>query len=161
MAQAKGKTGFGQWFIIKRRALTQGEKCLAQSVFGDSLNLETVEIVAHRLVLKDYGVSPNGKIYFNIANWCEDFSIQSISQQSWLIHELTHVWQVQQGMRVLLRALFNRKYSYVLQEGKAFFKYGIEQQAQMVQDYFLRRAKGQECSAYEACIPFLTRAKLA
>lgn len=27
----------------------------------------------------------------------------------------------------------------------------------MVQDYFLRRVKGQECSAYEACIPFLNK----
>ena len=157
MAQAK----FGQWLILKRRGLTQGEKVLAQSVFGNSLHLDSVEIIAHRWVLKNYGISPNGKIYFNIANWCEDFSRQSLGQQSWLIHELTHVWQVQHGMRVLLRALFNRKYSYVLQEGKLFFKYGIEQQAQMVQDYFLRRAKGQECGAYEACIPFLTPANLA
>ena len=155
MAQAKAKSRFGQWWILRRRGLTPGEKQLARSVFGDSLNLDTVEIIAHRWVLKDYGVSPNGNIYFNLHNWCEDFSIKSISQQSWLIHELTHVWQVQQGMRVLLGALFNRKYSYVLQEGKVFFKYGIEQQAQMVQDYFLKRAKGQECSAYEACIPFL------
>lgn len=157
MTQAK----LGQWLILKRRGLTLGEKVLAQSVFGESLNLERVEIIAHRLVLKNYAVSPNGKIYFNVTNWCADFSSQSLAQQSWLIHELTHVWQVQQGMQVLLRALFNRKYSYVLQEGKLFFKYGIEQQAQMVQDYFLRRAKGQECAAYEACIPFLTRAKLA
>lgn len=155
MAQAKVKKGFGQWFILRRRGLTVGEKRLATSVFGASLNLDSVEIIAHRLVLKNYGVSPNGNVYFNLANWCEDFSIKSLGQQSWLIHELTHVWQVQHGMRVLLRALFNRKYSYVLKEGKVFFKYGIEQQAQMVQDYFLKRAQGQECLAYEACIPFL------
>ena len=151
MAQA----ALGQWFILHRRGLSDGEKQLACSIFGSSIQLEQVQIVAHRLVLKNYAVSPNGHIYFNPYNWCEDFSKQSLGQQSWLIHELTHVWQFQQGMRVLLGALFNRKYSYVLKEGKVFFKYGIEQQAQMVQDYFVKRAKGQECSAYEACIPFL------
>ena len=155
MAQTKANSSWGQWWILRRRGLTLGEKQLAISVFGDTLQLDQVEIIAHRWVLKDYGVSPNGNIYFNLQNWCEDFSSKSLGQQSWLIHELTHVWQFQHGMRVLLRALFNRKYGYVLKEGKVFFKYGIEQQAQMVQDYFLRRAKGQECSAYEACIPFL------
>lgn len=80
-----------------------------------------------------------------------------LSIQSWLIHELTHVWQYQQGMNVIRNAVFNRRYQYILQQGKQFFEYGIEQQAQMVQDYFLRRVKGQECSAYEACIPFLNK----
>ncbi|HBL97627.1 MAG: type IV secretion protein Rhs, partial [Psychrobacter sp.] len=77
-------------------------------------------------------------------------------KQSWLIHELTHVWQLQQGLKVVRGALIDRRYDYVLETGKSFFKYGIEQQARMVQDYFVRRQKGQDCQDLEACIPFLT-----
>ena len=140
---------------IKSRPLTEGEKNLAQSVFGESLQLTNIQIVAHRAILKDYAMSPNGHIYFNIQNWSDDFSACSLAKQSWLIHELTHVWQIQQGLAVLRNALFNRKYSYVLEQGKLFLSYGIEQQAQMVQDYFIRRELGQDCQAYVACIPFL------
>jgi hypothetical protein len=43
----------------------------------------------------------------------------------------------------------------VLKTGKSFFNYGIEQQARMVQDYFIRRQRGQNCQALETCIPFL------
>ena len=140
---------------LKSRNLTVGEKQIATSVFGSSLKLDDIKIVAHRLILKHYAMSPNGHIYFHPQDWCEDFSQRSLAQQSWLIHELTHVWQIQRGMAVLRKALFDRKYSYVLQQGKQFLDYGIEQQAQMVQDYFIRKKQGKACDAYEECIPFL------
>lgn len=143
-------------FIVQhRRHLTAGEKALAMSVFGSSLNTATIQIVAHRLVLRHYAISPNGHIYFNIQDWREDFSQESLEIQSWLIHELTHVWQIQQGIDVVKKALLDRRYSYVLQAGKSFWNYGIEQQAQMVQDYFLQSHRGQDCQALKHCIPFL------
>ena len=140
---------------IKSRYLTEGEKLLAQSIFSTSLQMADIRIVAHRLVLPHYAISPNGHIYFNIQDWSEDFSQQSLMKQSWLIHELVHVWQIQQGLAVVRKAIFDRQYHYVLEQGKQFLHYGIEQQAQMVQDYFIRRAKGQSCEEYEQCIPFL------
>jgi hypothetical protein len=144
-------------FEVENRKLTQGEKQLAQSVFGIHLQLDAIRIMAHRGVLKNYAISPNGNIYFHPQNWCQDFSTLSLAKQSWLIHELTHVWQIQQGLAVVRKAIFDRKYQYVLEQGKLFFQYGIEQQAQMVQDYFIRKSRGQECQAYEDCIPFLSQ----
>ncbi|TCB52585.1 type IV secretion protein Rhs [Acinetobacter sp. ANC 4779] len=146
-----------QLFEVENRKLTQGEKQLAQSVFGAHLQLNAIRIVAHRGVIKNYAISPNGNIYFHPQNWCEDFSKLSLAKQSWLIHELTHVWQIQQGLAVVRKAIFDRKYQYVLEQGKLFLQYGIEQQAQMVQDYFIKKSQGQECSAYEDCIPFLSQ----
>nr|WP_317199658.1 type IV secretion protein Rhs [uncultured Psychrobacter sp.] len=137
------------------RYLTSGEKALARSVFGDSLNLDAVELKTAWWVLKNYAVSPNGNIYFNPLDWIEDFSHTTLGKQSWLIHELTHVWQLQQGIKVVRGALLDRRYQYILKTGKSFFKYGIEQQARMVQDYFLRRERGQNCQDLQACIPFL------
>jgi hypothetical protein len=155
MWSIKPKKTFLSFLRLKQRKLTVAEKVLAISVFGQHLKLDDIEIVAHRMVLKHYAISPNGNIYFHISDWCEDFSQCSLAVQSWLIHELTHVWQLQQGLAVVRKALFDRRYQYVLEQGKQFFHYGIEQQAQMVQDYFLRRAQGQSCEAYEQCIPFL------
>jgi hypothetical protein len=138
------------------RYLTVGEIALARSVFGDSIRLDEVRLKTTWWVLKNYAVSPNGHIYFNPADWIDDFSAASLGKQSWLIHELTHVWQLQQGLKVVRGALIDRRYDYVLETGKSFFKYGIEQQARMVQDYFVRRQRGQDCQDLEACIPFLT-----
>lgn len=138
------------------RLLTVGEKALARSVFGESLCLDEVHLKTAWWVLKNYAVSPNGNIYFHPTDWIADFSHASLSKQSWLIHELTHVWQLQRGLKVVRGAVINRRYDYVLVTGKSFFKYGIEQQARMVQDYFLHRQRGQDCRDLEACIPFLT-----
>ena len=139
------------------RSLSAGEIVLARSVFGDSINLEEVRLKTAWWVLKNYAVSPNGNIYFHPADWITDFSSASIGKQSWLIHELTHIWQLQQGIKVVRGALIDRRYSYVLKTGKSFFNYGIEQQARMVQDYFVHRQRGQDCQAFEDCIPFLSR----
>ena len=146
-----------QLFEVKSRHLTTGEKQLAHSVFGAHLQLDKIKIIAHRAVLKNYAISPDGCIYFHPASWSEDFSKLSLAKQAWLIHELTHVWQIQQGLAVVRKALFDRQYNYVIQQGKLFLHYGIEQQAQMVQDYFIKKSRGQQCQAYEACIPFLSK----
>lgn len=137
------------------RKLTAGERALAHSVFGCSLDLDEVQLKSAWWVLKNYAVSPNGHIYFHQADWIADFSHSTLSKQSWLIHELTHVWQLQHGLKVVRGALLDRRYDYVLDTDKPFFHYGIEQQARMVQDYFIRRQRGQDCQALKTCIPFL------
>jgi len=140
--------------IEQQRGLTPAEMVLARSVFGTQLQTDTVCLVACRWVLRGYAISPNGHVYFHPDDWREDFAQADLNTQSWLIHELVHVWQVQQGMAVLRRALFDRRYRYQLVQGKSFLSYGIEQQAQIVQDYFVRRVRGQDCTAWEGCLPF-------
>ena len=140
----------------KSRPLTAKEIHLAYSVFGSQLDVQHIAIKTAWWVLKNYAVSPNGNIYFHRQDWVTDFTEQSLGKQGWLVHELTHVWQLQQGMKVVRGALFNRRYGYVLSKGKSFSSFGIEQQARMVQDYFIRRERGEDCSAWQACIPFLT-----
>lgn len=142
-------------FERQSRYLNLNEIAMARSVFGDSIQLDDVQLKTAWWVLKGYAVSPNGNIYFHPADWLADFSKASLGKKSWLIHELTHVWQLQQGLKVVRGALINRRYHYNLERGKSFFKYGIEQQARMVQDYFIRRHLGQECHELEDCIPFL------
>lgn len=141
--------------VSQLRVLTDDEKALAASVFGAHIDLALPRICVSGWVMPGYAISPNGHIYFNRADFREDFSRASLGTQAWFIHEMTHVWQVQQGIKVLRLAIFDRRYQYVLQAGKPFLHYGVEQQAQMVQDYFLRRAQGQACDALAQCIPFI------
>ena len=139
----------------KSRALNEAEIKMAHSVFGPDFDVSQVRLKTAWWVLKNYAVSPNGNIYFNPEDWTEDFSKAPLGRKSWLIHELTHVWQLQQGLKVVRGAVMNRRYEYTLADGKSFFAYGIEQQARMVQDYFVRREQGKDCGAWQACIPFL------
>lgn len=138
------------------RSLTLGEKSLAYSIFHEQLDLDRPRICASAWVIRGYAISPNGYIYFNPSDYMDDFSTASLGKQAWFIHEMTHVWQVQQGMNVIRRALVDRRYQYLLKDGKSFFQYGIEQQAQMVQDYFVQRSLGQDCRVLEQCLPFFT-----
>ena len=144
-------------FNRQSRPLTDGEIVLARSVFGDSICLNKVRLKTAWWVLRHYAVSPKGLLYFYPADWIGDFSQAPLGKPGWLIHELTHVWQGQQGLKVVRGALINRRYDYELRVGKSFFKYGIEQQARMVQDYFVRRQLGRDCRELEVCIPFLAR----
>lgn len=134
------------------RPLTQGEIRLAQSVFGDDLDCLAVRLQPAWWVLKGYAIAPNGTIYFNKNDWCEDFSDAPLGKRAWLVHELTHVWQHQKGLAVFWRALVNRRYRYRL--GKPFLAYGIEQQAQLVEDFYVRRELGKDCTLWRACLPF-------
>lgn len=143
-----------KFYQVKSRSLTQGEIAIAHSVFGHTLDTSSIRIKTACWVLKNYAVSPNGNIYFHADDWIEDFSSQNLSMRAWLVHELTHVWQVQQGIAVFYKALFNRKYDYVLKANKSFFSYGVEQQARMVEDFYKKRERQQNCDDLLACIPF-------
>ncbi|QKJ86882.1 Type IV secretion protein Rhs [Paramixta manurensis] len=86
-------------------------------------------------------MSPNGEIYFRKELYRSDYSspIVGIALQHTFIHELAHVWQSQQGMWVRSRGLFSwaANYSYILDEKKKLTDYSLEQQAQIIADYWL------------------------
>jgi len=148
--------GRARWpsLSMQCRVLTAGEREIAEQVFAGALRLDSIRLCSSPWILKNYAMSPNGSVYFHPEDLAADFSQTSLMTQSWLVHELVHVWQVQQGMNVVRRALFNRRYSYTLRPGKSFYRYGIEQQAQIVQDWFIQHVQGQECAALAAILPF-------
>ena len=82
-------------------------------------------------------MAPNGHIYFGeelrgVADW----SLESLQRQGLFIHEMTHVWQHQHGVNVLLvgayqqarQFLLGDQYAYRLEPGKTLKDYNIEQQ---------------------------------
>ncbi len=129
------------------RALTEGEINIARTIFGNMINYSAVEIYQERFagiipVLEQRPMAPNGNIYFHPdnPNYRDDFSTASLDLQGMFIHEMTHVWQDQTGDNVTYRGIFEREYKYVLECDKEFTEdYNIEQQGQILMDYFFRR----------------------
>jgi hypothetical protein len=131
------------------RHLTLGETRLARNIFGNSIQYHKVWIhcdsyLPFGLQGKMVGMAPNGEIYFRKETYERDFSFASRSSQHFFIHELTHVWQHQHGMWVRTRGLFSwlSSYIYTLDERRKLADYNMEQQAQIIADYFLLKKYG-------------------
>jgi hypothetical protein len=148
------------------RPLTPGEIQLARSVFGDAIDYAAV--TAHNrkwwpFQPRAITMAPDGDLWFHPRGdlFCDDFCQSPLEHQSVFIHEMVHVWQAQQRGKYwlpLMRHPFCR-YDYVLEPGKPFDRYGIEQQAEIVRHAFLLRRgvklRGRSLSeVYDALLPF-------
>jgi hypothetical protein len=132
------------------------EKDLLQEFFLGGLDLS-------RLTLYEGGFYSIGStraignaIYFQKKTDFESMRGSSFGR-SLLIHEATHVWQYQHvGSRYAFGSLWNQlsstittgsrrgAYYYQLSPQKPLAQYGYEQQAQLLQDYYLRKWHEEE-----------------
>lgn len=133
------------------RALTAGETALAASVFGAAL--DTARVTVRRAkwwALQPWWVTmaPDGHIWChpNGPNWCADYAAASAGYQAHFIHELVHVWQYQVGGHLALRRPPWARYGYAIVPGKPFTRYGLEQQACIVEDAFRARLRGDDAA---------------
>ena len=150
------------WTRSRPRGPTPGELAAARGVFGSAIAWGKVRIWARPFTPfqpKRTAVTPLGAIHFRPEDHLPDFST-SWADMAWLIHELVHVWQHQTGQWVLPRGLWERRYQYDVLD-RPFRRYGIEQQAAIVEDWFRLtcnqlpyRGHGS-AAAYRATIPFL------
>jgi hypothetical protein len=133
-------------------------------VFGNAINYASVRINTRKywpFQPKGTCMAPNGQLYFHPrSDLCsDDFASGDIVSQGLFIHEMTHVWQHQQGIFLPLRRHIFCRYSYSLKPGWPLRRYGIEQQAEIVrhafvlkQGYMLAGAPGVD--AYTSILPF-------
>ncbi|HEX8660440.1 MAG TPA: hypothetical protein VF686_01140 [Brevundimonas sp.] len=139
------------------RALTAGERALAGEAFADSLTLETIRFlkspppferafVAGRWFGRDWIVWPG-------ATLPEDIASAPLRTQATFIHELTHVWQAQQGVNLLtgkLRAGDRpASYEYPVGVDRGWADLNIEQQA-MVVEHRCRLSRGERTPGDQA-----------
>jgi hypothetical protein len=127
------------------RPLTSAERALASAMFGDAINLATVKIRKRKwwpFQPRKTVMAPRGHIHFHPAgqSHCDCFGEGTLAGQGLFLHEMTHVWQHQSGMNLLLRRHPFCRYDYAFEPGKPFARYGIEQQAEIVRHIFLMRA---------------------
>lgn len=132
------------------RSLTTGEIELARELFKDSIRYERVRIHNGKYFFwqpPDSGMTPNGEIYANGYPYSNDYAAESLDLRAFFIHEMAHVWQYQNKiLRVKLAAVcgqirhlgnYPEMYKYRLQSGKRLIDYGIEQQASIIEDYYI------------------------
>ena len=143
------------------RSLTSGEIALARSIFRDAIDYSRVRLVRGKwwpLQPRRSAMAPMGNIYFHPdgGGWSEDFSNEPLHAQGFFIHELTHVWQAQKGGRFYLplaRHPFCR-YRYEVVPGRAFRRYGLEQQAEIIRHIFLAEHGANISAPPRSLLPF-------
>jgi hypothetical protein len=139
------------------RLLTPGERILGAEMFGDALDLDAVRIHRRKwwpLQPRNVVMAPQGDIWFHPHDglWRDDFSTAPARLQALFVHELTHVWQHQRGLCLLIRRHPFCRYAYSIQAGRALVRYGIEQQAMIVEHAFVARLTGKPIAALESLI---------
>lgn len=149
---------------MESRPLTDGEKLLARSVFGDALNLDPVTIRRGKWAFfqpRNTVMAPTGHIHFHPhgPHYREDFAAADLSLQGLFIHEMVHVWQHQKGIFLPLKRHPFCRYDYAIRPGQPLEKYGLEQQAEIVRHAFLLRRGAHVPGAppvgqYETILPF-------
>jgi len=134
--------------FFSSRPLTPAETKLARSVFGSGLRYERIRLHggAWWLPTRNIAIAPFGHVYFPANRFCPDFAKRPLIERAWLVHELTHVWQHQNGFPVWLGGslqalrlgyLKNRAYRLPMLDTVLHFnRLNMEQQAQMIADYF-------------------------
>lgn len=131
------------------RLLTPGERTLARSIYADTIDYASVRIHHRSFIFwqgANYIITPNGHIYLgrNLRG-LTDFSAANLAMQGLFIHEMAHVWQYQHGINVLLRGAVEQvkhflgfnQYRYRLESGKPLAAYKLEQQGDILRDFFL------------------------
>lgn len=148
------------WFMLTRilkldrfryRHLSLGEIQLCQRVFANLIDYSQVKIMNHPYLpwqSINMLMAPEGYIHVRNRHYALDYSQQSLAYQALFIHEMTHVYQYQQGVHVLWHGallqcayfLSFRKYNpyaYQFKTQKNFWHYNIEQQGDIARDIFL------------------------
>ncbi|HEY8615308.1 hypothetical protein [Phenylobacterium sp.] len=133
-------------FGLSVRPLTPGERELAREMFGAGIDPERVRIATIPFWNRAFVAGPR-LIVWPAGHLPEDFSRASLGQQAVFVHELTHVWQAQNGVTLLLAKLragdSQASYAYDLAGVSDFARLNIEQQAMVVQHAFLAARGGR------------------
>jgi hypothetical protein len=124
---------------LSLRRLTSGERALAAEMFGAGLHARRVLLLSLPLWTRAF-VAGAGLMVWPAAEALTDFSAAPLPVQAVFVHELTHVWQAQQGIVLLLSKIKAgdgaAAYAYDLTAGTDFTRLNIEQQAMVVQHAF-------------------------
>jgi hypothetical protein len=151
------------WQKVKfnSRNLTLIEEQEARSVFGNSINYSSV-LIDEFSYIAWVGAKINkcpymGVTIFHTINFNRKIRPAfSPSDMKWLIHELTHIAQMEHaGSRYLFEAFhaqLTEGYGYILSEETHLRDYNREQQASIVADYYIKRISGVSITDYEPYI---------
>ena len=125
--------------------LTKGETEMVESIFGDEINTANIRKhfkdkshITHVLPGKVGTVlPPHSHIdFFGKDVHSADYSGDDSRRAGLFIHETTHVWQNQNHNWRLDKLHKCRVYDYTLKPTSTFRDFGVEQQAEIIEDYY-------------------------
>jgi hypothetical protein len=130
------------------RPLTTGERALLRPLYGNAIDYDKVRVIDNSFVMQPEGVyvTPRGHIYAPGALFRDDFSTGSPGDRAVFVHEIGHVWQFANGMNLLGQGLvefvsrrgkYQEAYPYTLDASRDLSDYGMEQQASILEDYYI------------------------
>lgn len=130
------------------RVMTTNERELVDKVFGvGTIDYDRVRIYSERFVpVINRVMAPDGNIYFTKDWYHKDFSLADTRSTQLFIHEMTHIWQYQLGYPVAKKGIFLHPkctiigcepYEYTLDSRKRLCDYNMEQQGNIIADYYL------------------------
>lgn len=128
----------GAWI----RGMAPGERALAAEMFGSGLDAGRLRIASIPLWNRAFVAGP-GLMVWPRSELRPDFGAPDtpLPTQATFVHELTHVWQAQNGVRLLIAKLkagdSAASYAYDLGAPCDFARLNIEQQAMVVEHAFL------------------------
>jgi hypothetical protein len=140
---------------LSLRRLTAGERALAAEWFGAGLDPLRVRILALPVWSRAFVAGP-GLIVWPRVSARLDFTAADtpLRTQAVFVHELTHVWQAQNGVSLLLSKIkagdSDASYAYDLSGQPEFSRLNIEQQAMVVEHAFLASRGGRAPHSAEA-----------
>ncbi len=120
---------------------------MLQPIFRDGIDYARVRVINNSFPLqpKNVYMTPRGHVYAPGELWNDDFSSARYNRAVF-VHEMTHVWQYTNGMDLVgqgvveftkYRGDYEKAYPYELESTRDLVDYGMEQQASIVEDYFL------------------------
>ena len=135
--------------MFQNRFLTLNEIQLVQSIFADSIDCTNIKIYAVPFdwLKLSTAMSFGGRIYFPRRFFCDDFTQQNMAMKRWFVHEITHIWQSQNGFPVLFAGVLiflsggyffqtAYRYQHKIKTHKTFAELNMEQQAEVIADFF-------------------------
>jgi hypothetical protein len=140
---------------LRLRRLTPGEQALAHDVFGERIRPGKVRLLALPLWTRPFVAGSRLVVWPAVAARL-DFADPAtpLGEAAVFVHEMTHVWQAQNGVNLLIGKLKAgdrpSAYEYDLSRVPDFSRLNIEQQAMVVQHAFLQRRGGRAPYAAEA-----------
>ncbi|MGV4277502.1 type IV secretion protein Rhs [Citrobacter farmeri] len=153
--------------------LTTGEINMLRPLYHDTTDYAKIWVhcdswFPFNLQQKGIGVTPCGEMYFVPGSYVSDFSlVDHVDIQQMFIHESVHVWQYQNGMNVMLRGLYSWAANYNYEMGKNLLGYSMEQQAQIIADFWVLSTHGAAvwlnqswCTAKEECFNTYTEPQI-
>jgi hypothetical protein len=155
----------GETATADARALSSEEESEAKIVFGRNMNWGKVRLAESAIMsIGGYARTPFDTVYFPPGTLARPLA----ERMPFMIHELTHVWQTQHGYSVFEKLFWalhgERAYNYGGEENlrraheqrKHFTDFNTEQQGDICEDYYIKKKKGLDVSAYE---PFIAEVK--